>query len=177
MKNNLTNDNAKTFMMWLAILTSFIMFVALSSILFLVNIDFILPPTFLFSTMVLLLSSISLHISNVSLKHLNFQKQKKYLWITIILGLLFLLLQVQAWLEMIDYGLLISTGKMGIVYILTGLHFLHILAGIALHLYTLISLNGTPGQVIKMRTKIGTIFWHFLDFLWLYLYLFMLLIF
>ncbi|MFF5380851.1 cytochrome c oxidase subunit 3 [Pedobacter suwonensis] len=172
MQNNIdrTNPKAKVFIVWLIILSSFILFTALTSVLFLADYSISMPPMFIVSTALIVLSSIALHISNMKFKMLQFKAHKRYMWLTAVLGLLFLTVQLIAWHTMVEHGAASSANYNAIVYILVIAHSLHVMMGLLILLYTIFSLNGTPHQRIGNRVKMTTIFWQFIGFLWLYLY-------
>lgn len=179
------NLGAKKFSMWIFIFTSFMFFAALTSGFIVYSgqkghaLDVKMPTTFIFSTIVILLSSVTLYMASTAAKKLEWEKQKFLLWVTFALGIVFLVLQIQAWY--------ILTYKMGVyfvgpnasrtfIYVFTGMHLLHILAGLAV---VLNAIKGTYGSVTQVKNlykmEMTSIFWHFLDIIWIYLYVFLLL--
>jgi cytochrome c oxidase subunit 3 len=93
----------KRFNMWIFIFTSFMMFAAFTSG-FIVYIggkghalQTKLPEAFVYSTAVIVLSSITMFLASKAAKGLQFSKQRMYLWLTFILGVAFLGLQIYAW--------------------------------------------------------------------------------
>jgi cytochrome c oxidase subunit 3 len=146
--------------------------------------DFQLPKIFNFSTFIILISSYTLHQANLSFKNDDFVGYRYFLGSTIFLGLTFMVCQVIGWVHLQEKGLVFVKGKTSVayVYVLTGLHVLHLLAGmIALLVLTWQALKkhqyidsfvysmNPPNQ---KRLKLVSMFWHFLDGLWLLLYLF-----
>jgi cytochrome c oxidase subunit 3 len=175
----------KKFVMWLFIFASFMIFAALTSG-FIVYVggkghalNVILPHTFLYSTMVIALSSGTMFMASQAARHLQIGKQRMFLWLTIALGVLFFCLQF--------YGWYILTAKMGVyfvdpnasrsfVYVLTGMHLLHIVAGLLFLLNALYTTYRSKPQAINLfKMEISSIFWHFVDIIWIYLYVFLLL--
>jgi cytochrome c oxidase subunit 3 len=138
-----------------------------------------LPDIFRYNTVVLILSSITLFLASRAAKRLELQKQRLFLWLTFALGVIFCCLQVDGWY--------ILTNKMGIyfvdpnasrsfIYILTGVHMVHIFAGLMFLIGALITSYRNKPQAINLyRMEISSIFWHFLDIMWIYLYVFLLL--
>ena len=179
------NFGAKKFSMWIFIFTSFMLFAALSSGFIVYaggkghGLNVILPHAFIYSTAVIILSSVTLFMASTSAKQLKFDKQRLYLWLTFGLGIVFFALQIYAWY--------ILTYKMGLyfvnpnasisfIYIFTGMHLLHIIAALLLLLNTIISTYRNIPQVRNLyKMEMTSIFWHFLDIIWIYLYVFLLL--
>src|SRR6202045_1374038 len=97
------NLGAKKFNMWIFIFTSFMFFAALSSGFIVYSggkghgLDVILPQAFMYSTAVLIISSVTLFIASSAAKQLKFDKQRLFLWITFFLGITFFLIQIYAW--------------------------------------------------------------------------------
>ncbi len=175
----------KRFNMWIFIFTSFMFFAALTSG-FIVYIGgkghalrTAMPQAFVYSTAVIVLSSLTMYLASKAAKGLQFAKQRMFLWATFFLGVLFLVLQVYAWY--------VLTFKMGVffvnpnasqsfIYVFSGMHLLHILGGLVLILISLVSAYRKTPQVINLfRMEMSSIFWHFVDIIWIYLYVFLLL--
>jgi cytochrome c oxidase subunit 3 len=179
------NLGAKKFNMWIFIFTSFMLFAALSSGFIVYSggkghgLDVIMPRVFMYSTAVLIISSITLVISSRAAKQLQFAKQRLLLWITLLLGFTFLVLQL--------YGLYVLSIKMGVyfvdpnasrsfIYVFCGMHLLHIIAALIVVASTIRSTYKNTPQVKNLyRMEMTSIFWHFLDIIWIYLYVFLLL--
>ena len=179
------NLGAKKFNMWIFIFTSFMFFAALSSGFIVYSggkghgLDVILPHAFRYSTLIIILSSITLFIASKAAKQLKFAKQRLFLWITFFLGIAFLVIQIYAWY--------ILTYKMGVyfvnpnasrtfIYVFSGMHLLHIIAALLVLLNVIISTYRNIPQVRNLfKMEMASIFWHFLDIIWIYLYVFLLL--
>jgi cytochrome c oxidase subunit 3 len=179
------NLGAKKFNMWIFIFTSFMLFAALSSGFIVYSggkghgLNVIMPQAFLYSTLVIILSSVTLFIASKAAKALQFEKQRLYLWLTFFLGIAFFALQV--------YACYVLTYKMGIyftdanashsfIYVFCGMHLLHIIAALLVVLNAIISTYRNTPQVKNLfKMEMTSIFWHFLDIIWIYLYVFLLL--
>src|ERR1700733_5544779 len=91
------NLGPKKFNMWIFIFTSFMFFAALTSGFIVYSggsghgIHVILPKAFMYSTALMVLSSITLFLASRSARRLQFDKQRLYLMATLVLGILFLL--------------------------------------------------------------------------------------
>ncbi len=179
------NLGAKKFGMWIFIFTSFMIFAAFSSGFIVYSggkghgLDVILPHAFMYSTAMIILSSVTLFFASKAAKELQFGKQRLFLWITLALGIAFFASQIYAWY--------ILTAKMGIyfinpnasrsfIYVFSGIHLLHVLAALLLLLSTIYSTYKNTPQVKNLfKMEMLSIFWHFLDIIWIYLYVFLLL--
>jgi len=179
------NLKPKKFLMWLFVITSFMLFAALTSgfIVYTAGdpskgIKMILPRTFLYSTIVIALSSVTMHLGYLSAKRLQFSRQRMYLVVTILLGVLFFALQLQSWRGFVENGVYFvnPNASQSFIYVLTGAHLLHIFAGLIVLVSALAARFGNIPQVKNVfRMEMAAIFWHFLDILWIYLYVFLLL--
>ncbi len=138
--------------------------------------EFSMPSLFYVNTLVIVLSSITLHASYISFKRGNANLYKGLLVITLLLGFAFLVLQYQAWQQMVAIGIELTTNPSGsFVYVISGAHAAHILGGVAALLIALIhafmlKYEVTAGR--KLRFELTLIYWHFVDFLWIYILLF-----
>jgi len=175
----------KKFSMWLFIITSFMLFAAFTSGFIVYTqgsankgIKIVLPNAFIFSTIVILLSSVTMYLAFRAAKQLKFSLQKQYLWLTLILGISFFGLQFYAWSILVKMGvyLINPNASQSFIYIFTGVHLVHILAGLILVISSLVgSYNNKPPVKNIFRLEMTSIFWHFVDILWIYLYVFLLL--
>jgi len=179
------NLGAKKFSMWIFIFTSFMLFAALTSGFIVYSggkghgLDVIMPRAFMYSTAVIIISSLTMFMASKAARQLQFAKQRLYLWLTFFLGIAFFAIQIYAWY--------VLTYQMGVyfvnpnasrtfIYVFSGMHLLHIIAALLLLLYTLIGTYRNTPQVKNLyKMEITSIFWHFLDIIWIYLYVFLLL--
>ncbi|MBL1410891.1 cytochrome c oxidase subunit 3 [Sphingobacterium faecale] len=176
---------AKKFNLWLGIIGMFMMFAALSSgfIVYTASgvdkgIKTILPQAFIYSTLTIVLSSITLHFAYSAAKLGNIGRQKLLLLVTVVLGIIFFVVQVQAWKVLTEQGVYFinNNASQSFIYVFTGLHLLHIVVGILVLLRALTGvLKGIPQGDNVFRMDLATVFWHFLDLLWIYIYVFLLL--
>lgn len=138
--------------------------------------EFRLPDIFYINTLVILLSSATVHGSYLAFKRGKTQAYRVLLGITLILGLAFLALQYQGWLALTAIGVELTTNPSGsFVYVISGVHAAHILGGIAALIVAIIHALALPHKVTparKLRFEMTLIYWHFVDFLWVYLLVF-----
>jgi cytochrome c oxidase subunit 3 len=179
------NLRAKKFLMWLFLLSSFMLFAGLTSAFIVYTagsadrgLKIILPQIFKYSTAVIIASSVTMHMAYLSGKRLQFDRQKLYLLLTIILGVLFFILQLRSWKTLISQGVYFSNynASQSFIYVFTGAHLVHIFAGILMLVNALSGrLRNIPQIRNLFRLEMTSIFWHFIDILWIYLYVFLLL--
>ncbi len=180
-----SNLKAKKFLVWLFIISSFMLFAALTSgfIVYTAGsvergIKISLPQAFIWSTALIFISSITMHMAYLSAKRLQFQKQQQYLLLTVALGLAFFGLQLYSWKYLIEQGIYFvnPNASQSFLYIFTGAHLVHVFAGIIMLLNAWYGkLKNIPQLNNLFRLEVTSIFWHFIDILWIYLYVFLLL--
>lgn len=179
------NLKARKFLVWLFIISSFMIFAGLTSgfIVYTAGspdrgLKTILPQAFKYSTVIIILSSITMHLAYLAAKRLQFEKQKVFLGFTIILGILFMVFQFYAWQVLTRQGVYFVNynASQSFIYVFTGFHMLHIFAGIFMLVNSLTGVFKNIAQVRNLfRLEVTSIFWHFIDILWIYLYVFLLL--
>ena len=178
------NLGAKKFNMWIFIFTSFMFFAALTSGFIVYSggrgrgLHLILPQAFIYSTTCILLSSVTLFFAQKAAKRLQFGKQRLFLGLTIALGILFFILQFYAWGALIKMGVYFTSNNasQSFIYVFTGAHLVHILAGVVLLTNALWGSYKNVPQVKNLyKMELSSIFWHFVDIIWIYLYVFLLL--
>jgi cytochrome c oxidase subunit 3 len=176
---------ARKFLMWLFIISSFMMFAALTSGFIVYTegnaergIKILLPKAFIYSTIIIIISSATMHLAYLSAKKLDFGKQKLYTILTIVLGIAFFFSQYSAWSVLTNAGAYFVNynASQSFIYVFTGAHLLHIFAGLIMLIYSLVGkLRNIPQVRNLFRLEVTSIFWHFIDILWIYLYVFLLL--
>jgi cytochrome c oxidase subunit 3 len=174
----------KKFNMWIFIFTSFMFFAALTSGFIVYTggrehaINIILPKAFMYSTTVIIISSITMFIASRAAKRLEFAKQRLFLWLTLALGILFFAIQIYGWSILIKMGVYFinPNASQSFIYVFTGMHLIHIFAGLLLIINTLWrSYRNVPQAKNLFGMEMSGIFWHFVDIIWIYLYVFLLL--
>ncbi|PWS28220.1 heme-copper oxidase subunit III [Pedobacter yonginense] len=174
----------RKFIVWLFVVSSTIMFGGFTSYYLVFAASkgkghgLVLPDAFIYSSLVIIASSITLMLASRALRKLNFSLQRRMLWITVVLAISFGFMQFNAWGSMVKTGatLVGNNAAISFIYIVSGMHLLHIIAGVALIISTLVgSYKNIPLVKSQFRMEIASIFWHFIDILWIYLYVFLLL--
>ena len=178
------------FMVWLGIASSLMLFTMLL-VTYVVRragpgwTDAKLPFVFLVSTLVIMLSSLTLRNATLAFRHDRFENYRTNLATTVGLGILFMILQSWGWRQMIMAGVEMKDNPSGaFVYIISGIHLLHILIGI-IFLGTVLAeaLRRRPyvdsfvysvNPPNRLKLKLISLYWHFVDVLWIGLFLFLL---
>jgi cytochrome c oxidase subunit 3 len=178
------DSKPKKFIVWLFVVSSTIMFGGWTSYYIVFagskgkGHGLVLPEVFMYSTLVLVCSSICLFMASRALRNKALQKQKLFLWLTLLLGVTFGFLQVEAWSSLYQSGAVWvnNNAAISIIYVVSGIHLLHIFGGLCLILNALAGAYGKVSyDILQYRMEIAAIFWHFIDILWIYLYVFLLL--
>ncbi len=170
-------------LLWVGILSIVMLFAGLTSA-YVVRADngnwllFELPNAFYLSTAVIVTSSITLFFAMQMAKKDNQKGIVFGLLATFILGLIFSYLQYAGWSELyskhIVFGGKTSNASGSFLYLITFLHLLHLFAGLISVLVTV--KNAAKGKYSAQNTlglELCSIYWHFLDILWVYLFLFL----
>ena len=179
------NLGAKKFSMWIFIFTSVLLFMGFMSAFIVYSggrghgMQVILPQAFKYSTVIIAVSSITLLMATRAAKGLQINKQRLYLWLTIFLGIAFLAIQVYAW-YVLAFKMAIffsnSNASRSFIYVFSGVHLVHVIAGILVLLNTVLATYRNIPQVKNIfKVEMASIFWHFLDIMWICLYVFLLL--
>jgi len=172
--------NPKIFIMWLFIVSIIMLFAAFTSA-YLVRkaegnwVEFKLPNLFWISTGILALSSISMQFALAAAKKDQFNALRTSISITFVLGLLFLILQYYGWIQLVEMNVYFVGNPSGsFVYVLSGLHGLHLISGLIVLLVALVEAFKLKINAKALtQIKICSTYWHFLDALWIYLFLFL----
>lgn len=169
--------------MWVALASITMMFTSLSSAYIVRSAtanDWFpigVPRVLFASTALILVSSATLEVARRKLKRSFQDAYARYLLLTALLGLGFLASQLFAWRQLRGQGIYLSSNPhSSFFYLLTGAHAVHLLGGLlALTFLWLRSQtqSSEPGFVAKRQATADavTIYWHFMDALWIYLFL------
>jgi cytochrome c oxidase subunit III len=174
---------------WVAIAAISMCFAALISALIVRQgiapdwVHFAVPRVLYVNTAILLLSSVTLEISRRSFdKRLERRRKESreagsfdaagtWLAISVALGSLFVAGQIIAWRDLVNMGLLLaSSPSSSFFYLLTAAHGLHLLGGMIGLSYALYRLRVSTGAREKGVLSVAAIYWHFMDGLWVFLF-------
>ncbi len=162
------------FMMFAALSSGFIVYTASGVDK---GIKTLLPNALLYSTLVIVVSSLTMFLAHRAAKNGESSKQRLFLIATFILGVVFFALQVHAWNVLIDRGVYFvnNNASQSFIYVFIWMHLAHIIAGLIVLIGAIIGSNKLPKDGNLFRMDLASIFWHFLDLLWIYIYVFLLL--
>lgn len=142
-----------------------------------------IPRLFILSTFILLISAFTVSKLMVHYMDENLEKLRNYLAWTFVLGLVFATMQFLGWREMHRMGLDFRGFPSGsYLYVLSGIHIFHLLGAMGFSLIMLIQFRQKSHNEIqqlilltnpfeKMRIRLFTEYWHFMDLVWLVLFL------
>ncbi|MDR0224010.1 cytochrome c oxidase subunit 3 [Myroides odoratus] len=139
--------------------------------------DFVLPIDFTISTVAIVISSVTMHLALKATKEGNVKSGTIYLISTLILGLLFVFLQFKGFGQVISEGYFFtgseSTITTSFLYVIVIVHIAHLFGGM---ISLLVVIYNHFKQKYNAEQYVGiqlcAWFWHFLDILWVYLFLF-----
>jgi cytochrome c oxidase subunit 3 len=141
--------------------------------------EFKMPNVFFLSTFTILLSSVTLHLSYKGFLKGNINQYRYLLLLSGILALAFIVMQYLGWLQLNAIGVDLKGNPAGsFVYVISGIHAAHVLGGlgaIAIAIMHAFSLKYKVTAARKLRFELTTNYWHFVDLLWVYLIVFMVL--
>ncbi len=173
------------FSLWLFMITVVMLFGAFTSA-YLVRseagdwLQFKLPTIFLVNTLLLVFSSVTMHYAYICAKKDEVEKMKYSILATIGIGLLFMGLQmIGAWASLMEINVYLggkeSNPAGSFVYVFFIVHVIHLVAGVGFLLYLYreaVKFRVHSKNMLQM--EMSATFWHFLDLLWVYLYVFLL---
>jgi cytochrome c oxidase subunit 3 len=169
-------------MLWVSMISMTMMFAGLTSAYVVSRkrndwVSFDLPDAFYTSTLLILISSITFMLAKYFIKKDNRQLTSLFLISTLILGLGFIFFQFEGFGELLKAGLFFageqSTVKSSFIYGITLAHLVHIAAGIIVLLVVIFNhFTKKYSSKDSLGLELGAIFWHFVDILWIYLFLF-----
>ncbi len=169
-------------MLWISLISMTMFFAGLTSA-YVVSmkredwVSFDLPSAFYTSTVVIILSSILLFISQKFLKKDNIKMSFLLLLGAFLLGLVFVWLQYAGFKDLESSGLYFtgkeSTVSTSFIIGITFMHVLHMLAGIIVLIVVIYNhFKKKYSSADMLGFELGAIFWHFVDILWIYLFFF-----
>jgi cytochrome c oxidase subunit 3 len=169
--------------MWVGLASIAMMFTSLSSA-YIVRyasandwLPLAIPRVMFASTALIVISSVTLELARRKLKYSFQRAYARYLLMTVLLGLAFLAAQLISWRQLARQGIYLSSNPhSSFFYLLTGAHAVHLIGGLlALTFLWLRSRRKVVDAVLVARRQAAadavTIYWHFMDGLWIYLFL------
>jgi cytochrome c oxidase subunit III len=139
---------------------------------------FELPLAFWYSTAAIVLSSLTMFLAVRNFKQRMMAKYRSMLTATFVLGLVFVALQVIGFTQFIKAGLALGkTNSVDFLYVIVGLHALHVIGGVvALAVMFAKAFSVKVRNYSSVPVEVMATYWHFVDVLWVYLLLFLMMI-
>ncbi len=175
---------AKKNMLWFGIISLIMSFAGLTSAYVISKerkdwlTDFEIPQAFYLSLAVIVLSSFTFHFAKVLIQR---NEDSKGMWLlisTLILGITFVYLQFRGFSEIIANGYFFTGSESSIttsfIYLVVLMHLAHILVAlitVIVVIYNHYKLKYKNGKTLGI--ELAVTFWHFVDILWVYLFLFL----
>ncbi|MBQ0735177.1 cytochrome c oxidase subunit 3 [Aquimarina celericrescens] len=177
-------NRSKKTMMWFAMVSMAMVFAGLTSAYVVSKArkdwvtDLVFPQPFIYSIFVILASSVTLYMVKKAIEKNNRGVATGLLLSTLALGILFIVLQFEGFKDIINQGYHFTGPTSNIVstfmFIIVVTHLAHIVGGIMVLIvliYNHFKQKYKTGQTLGL--ELGAMYWHFVDFLWVYLFLFL----
>jgi cytochrome c oxidase subunit III len=171
----------KKFAMWLFLGSVTMLFAVLTSGYVVRRADgnwftFDLPTMFYVTSVIILLSSLTMHFGYRAARQDDPSKVKMWITVTAILGVLFMVGQLIGWQQLVNNQIHFSGGNpsASFVYIFSGLHSVHLISAVIF-----LGIVWNAARQLKISSKnlaqieMCATYWHFLGGLWLYLFIFL----
>ena len=181
---NEKQKRAKKTMMWFAMVSMTMTFAGLTSAYVVSKTredwltDLVFPNAFLISVFVIIASSASFYFVKKAIVKGNRSLATALLLVTLALGVLFIFMQFEGFAAIMDQGYYFTGPSANIVptflYIIVVLHIVHVIVGLIVLLvviYNHFKQKYKIGQTLGL--ELGAMYWHFVDILWVYLFLFL----
>ncbi|MFT4983044.1 MAG: cytochrome c oxidase subunit 3 [Flavobacterium sp.] len=140
--------------------------------------DFELPIAFYYSTIVIIGCSVTFHLAKKAIQKDNKSATTAFLIATLALGILFVILQFMGFGQIVQDGYYFTGSESSItttfLYVVTVVHLMHLAGGVIsllIIIYNHFKQKYNSGQTLGI--ELGAMYWHFLDFLWIYLFVFL----
>lgn len=171
-------------LLWFAMASMFMMFAGITSA-FIVSKsredwmkDFQFPTAFYFSTLAILLCSVTFHLAKKAISKDNRSATTGFLWATLILSAAFVFLQFEGFGQLMNQGYYFTGPQSNIattfLYVIAVVHLVHLAGGIIsllIIIYNHFKQKYNSSQLLGI--ELGAMYWHFLDFLWICLFFFL----
>jgi len=168
------------FTLWVAIGSIIMMFAGLTSAYIVKSgqagwIEITLPNTFWYSTIAIVLSSVTIQMALRCFRQREMQQYRRLIAATTVLGIAFVVLQWIGFRQLWNSGITFRgvAGANQFLYVIAGLHAVHVIGGvIALLVLFLKAFFGKTKNYSSVPVEVMSTYWHFVDILWIYLLVF-----
>jgi cytochrome c oxidase subunit 3 len=139
---------------------------------------FELPQFFWYSTVAVLLSSVTIYLAEKAFKQREMKKYRSLVIATLVLGVLFIVLQILGF-QQLRASQITLTGNVSysFMYVIVGLHAAHVLGGLVALIVLFAKAFSTKTRTYdSIPVELVGTYWHFVDVLWIYLLIFLIMI-
>ena len=178
-----TRIHPHKFNLWVGIASILMMFAGLTSAYIVKRNQanwqtFDLPVAFWYSTAVIVVSSLTLMLAVSSFKKRMMSKYRLLMGATLLLGVIFIILQIVGFQQLWGLGITLQGNvSYSFLYVIVGLHAAHVIGGIiALIVMCLQAFRTSVRNYSIIPVELMNTYWHFVDILWIYLLVFLLMI-
>lgn len=139
---------------------------------------FHLPNIAIISTAIMVTSSLTMLLAQWAIKKDNYKLTSMAIFLTLVLGIAFFFTQMEGWKQLTSQGVYFvgkySNPSGSFLYLIALVHLAHMIGGlIALSVSLTKSLFKKYSSTNYLGIELTAIYWHFLDLLWVYLFLFL----
>ncbi len=180
--NKVRRIHPKKFALWTGIVSMLMLFSAFTSAYIVRKaagdwLYFPIADEFKISTAVIICSSVVLHIAYLAFVNRSYKLYQGLLTLGFFMGIAFVALQYQGWLSLNEIGINIKSNQSSSFFVLiVGVHALHVMGGItALMISWIYALKKSTLQWSErgqLRLELTFTYWHVVDVLWIYVFLF-----
>ena len=171
------------FALWVGIGSILMMFAGLTSAYIVKRnqanwLTFDLPKAFWYSTGAIVLSSLTIYLASKAFKQREMLKYRQLVTVTFVLGVLFIILQVIGFQQLWAKGITLQANvSYSFLYVIVGLHAAHVIGGIiALLVLFSKAFSRKTRNYNNVPVELVSTYWHFVDILWIYLLIFLIMI-
>lgn len=137
--------------------------------------EYTMPWEFYVSTAVILLSSLTMHLSVKTFKNRDIRKHRRLVTITLLLGIAFTVLQITGFYNLFAQLDWQNNVSFQFIVVITAIHALHVIGGIvALAILYARTFSKRVKTFSPVGIEMAATYWHFVDILWIYLFVFFL---
>ena len=139
---------------------------------------FDLPQFFWYSTVAILLSSATIFLAEMAFKQRQMKKYRSLLSATVLLGVLFIVFQVLGFMQLWEKGVTLQANvSYSFMYVIVILHAAHVIGGLVALLVLFAKAFSTKTRTYNsVPVELVSTYWHFVDVLWIYLLIFLVMI-
>ncbi len=177
-------DRSKKTMMWFAMISMAMVFAGLTSAYVVSKArkdwetDLVFPNAFIYSIFIIVASSVTFYFVKKAIENNNRSLASILLISTLVLGTLFVFLQFEGFNDIINQGYHFTGPTSNIIstfmFIIVVTHLAHIAGGLIVLLVVIYNHFKQKYKIGKtLGLELGAMYWHFVDFLWVYLFLFL----